>query len=372
MLTLRIISFFLFFSLIGHSQIVINEVSTAQNFGVADEDGNYPDWIELYNAGTTAVDLEGYALVSENEVKQNWIFPSIIIQPNDYLIVFASEKDRRDIIDHWEAPIYPQSIWDYYTGPTTPPSNWNTNSFNTTTWNNGIGGIGYGDGDDSTIIAPTTTLYMRSDFILTDTSNISIGLMILDYDDSFVAYLNGVELARNNVGVHGTPPVFTDLAYEEHESQLYNGGNYEFFFFDRTIMGNSKNEGNNAFSLEAGFYSGSQTISINSNENGTVHYTTDGSIPILSSSIYTAPLSVTSNTVLKAVFFPSTSSILPSKPQVATYYIDENVSLPVISITTDPKNLWNYYEVFYVFGPNADSVNYPFIGSIFWNGWEIT
>ncbi len=234
----------------SNAQVVINEVSAAQNTGYSDEDGDFPDWIELYNTGSTAVDLKDYELVliDNNEVK--WKFPSIYIQPNDHLVIFASEKDRRVVLDHWEVPIAPQVNWNYYTGPGQPPANWNTIAFNPGSWSVGPGGIGYGDNDDSTIIAQTTTLYMRTEFILLDTSEISVGLLGIDYDDSFIAYLNGVELSRFNVGIPNVPAQITDLAYEEHEAKMYQGGGPEFFYIDIDKMNAAKKPGNNVFSVE--------------------------------------------------------------------------------------------------------------------------
>src|SRR3989338_5135042 len=98
------------------AQIVINEVSAAQNSGYPDEDADYPDWIELYNLGTLPVNLEGFTLERMEDDLMRWKFPSIEIGPSDHLVVFASGKDRRSYINHWEVPAYPQLNWTYYAG----------------------------------------------------------------------------------------------------------------------------------------------------------------------------------------------------------------------------------------------------------------
>jgi hypothetical protein len=67
----------------------------ANNFRtLADEDGDYPDWIELYNNETSAVNLQGWYLTDSKTSLKKWRFPAVSIQPKGYLVVFASDKDR--------------------------------------------------------------------------------------------------------------------------------------------------------------------------------------------------------------------------------------------------------------------------------------
>jgi Lamin Tail Domain len=60
-----------------------------------DEDGDAEDWIELYNAGDTVVNLGGWFLTDSAASLTKWPFPSTNLAPNQFLIVFASNKDRR-------------------------------------------------------------------------------------------------------------------------------------------------------------------------------------------------------------------------------------------------------------------------------------
>ncbi|MBI1841432.1 MAG: lamin tail domain-containing protein, partial [Verrucomicrobia bacterium] len=60
-----------------------------------DEDGDYSDWIELHNVTSASVEL-GDWFVSDDATKLGkWRFPSTNIAANGYLLVFASNKDRR-------------------------------------------------------------------------------------------------------------------------------------------------------------------------------------------------------------------------------------------------------------------------------------
>ncbi|MBN1441244.1 MAG: lamin tail domain-containing protein, partial [Planctomycetes bacterium] len=63
--------------------------------GPRDEDGEYPDWIEIHNRGAAAVSLLGWALSDDRGAGEPWSFPDIVLEPGAYLVVFASGKDRR-------------------------------------------------------------------------------------------------------------------------------------------------------------------------------------------------------------------------------------------------------------------------------------
>lgn len=85
-------------------------------------------------------------------------------------------------------------------------------------------------------------------------------------------------------------------------------------------------------SLEAGFYNGSQTVEITNTEpNSTLHYTTNGNLPISTSTVYTAPLTISNTKVVKAVVVSNDSNILDSFITFNTYFIDENHTLPILS-----------------------------------------
>jgi len=78
-----------------HTQaVVINEFMASNGLTIADEDGDYEDWIELYNSGSQAVNLEGYGLTDDLDEPFQWVFPDINIEPGEYLLVWASNKDH--------------------------------------------------------------------------------------------------------------------------------------------------------------------------------------------------------------------------------------------------------------------------------------
>ncbi|MCB8925915.1 MAG: CotH kinase family protein [Ardenticatenaceae bacterium] len=74
--------------------LFINEIVASNDSTAADEDGDYEDWIEIYNSGGTAVNLEGYGLTDNPDEPFKWVFPAETIEPGGYLLVWASDKER--------------------------------------------------------------------------------------------------------------------------------------------------------------------------------------------------------------------------------------------------------------------------------------
>jgi len=73
--------------------VVINEFMSSNESTIQDADGDYSDWIEIYNSGDESINLENYMLSDDTEVNDKWLFPSIEIPAKGFLLVFASGKD---------------------------------------------------------------------------------------------------------------------------------------------------------------------------------------------------------------------------------------------------------------------------------------
>ncbi len=86
-------------------------------------------------------------------------------------------------------------------------------------------------------------------------------------------------------------------------------------------------------SLAPGFYTGTQTVILScSNPSATIRYTTDGSNPTATSAIYSSPISINSTTVLRAAAYGSNE---PSFIETNTYFIDQNHTVPVVSVCSE-------------------------------------
>ncbi|MCK5852788.1 lamin tail domain-containing protein [bacterium] len=82
---------------------------------------------------------------------------------------------------------------------------WGDSSFDDSSWSSGPGGLGYGDGDDATTVNVQNiaySFYIRQPFVLNSLTTNLLTLTV-DYDDAFIAYLNGYEIARGNMGAAG-------------------------------------------------------------------------------------------------------------------------------------------------------------------------
>lgn len=127
------------------------------------------------------------------------------------------------VIDHWETIVYENDTWRYLVPTSNVPSNWNTLAFNDASWQTGSGGFGFGDGDDNTIIPQTVSCFQRIVFNVVDIAALDALVFNIDYDDAFVAYINGVEIGRDNITIAGQPS-YNLLADGNHEAVMYNGG----------------------------------------------------------------------------------------------------------------------------------------------------
>ena len=77
----------------GLGQVVISEFMEKNRAVLRDEDGDFSDWIELYNQSGETVSLAGWT-ISDKENKAGWALPETELEPGQRLLLFASGKDR--------------------------------------------------------------------------------------------------------------------------------------------------------------------------------------------------------------------------------------------------------------------------------------
>ena len=129
--------------------------------------------------------------------------------------------------DHWETIIRAGDNCRYFVPDSDIGNDWKGKDYDDSNWDLGQSGLGYGDNDDNTLLPDATlSVYMRFEFTVNDLSDISDLYLDMDFDDGFVAYLNGTEVARENV----VDPISWNMELDDlHEAGLYSGISPERF-----------------------------------------------------------------------------------------------------------------------------------------------
>ena len=231
----------------------INEVVSSNSSIFFDEDGDTPDWIEIYNTSNNSINLKGYGLSDNLSEKFKWKFPDFSIGANDFLLVMASDKDKSNIISTWHGEITIGDTWNYWPGTSEPPSDWNSINFTSSNWSEGPSGFGYGDSDDNTILNQIVSVYVRKTFTIDNVNEIGLMLFHIDYDDGYVAYINGKEFSRRNLGPENSSTSFNQTATGLHEAEIYQGGFPEEIVIDHSQL--PLQSGENVIAVEVHNYS---------------------------------------------------------------------------------------------------------------------
>jgi hypothetical protein len=239
----------------AQERILLSEFMAANVRTLADRDRDYSDWIELHNAGAAAVNLDGWFLTDDRADLKKWRLPAVPLAAGEYLLVFASGKDRRapgaELHANFKldaergylglvkpdgatvaaefAPEYPRQVAGASFGldmadkpaPLLTPTaskrlhvptadlglKWAAPEFDDSSWLSVTDGVGFGASANAAAPAETTlrgrmlgknaSVYVRVPFDVADPSFETLRLR-LRYEDGFIAYLNGWEVARRN------------------------------------------------------------------------------------------------------------------------------------------------------------------------------
>ena len=76
--------------------VVINEFMAKNSNTIQDEDGDFSDWIELYNTSDSTINLLNYCLSDNINNPAKWVFPEVHILPHSFMLIFASDKNILD------------------------------------------------------------------------------------------------------------------------------------------------------------------------------------------------------------------------------------------------------------------------------------
>ena len=410
--------------------VVINEFLASNGNTLADENGDYEDWIELYNPTAEPINLDGYTMTDEPDNPSKWTFPAVTIQPKGFLLIWASGKDRRTpgnwdfarplILEFESAGLNDGDVAKILVNR--EDKSLNLRGINIVRLNeqgNYIESTVY-DTYGSFDAADSMVRYLESlsngeivIFAVRDEASFQLnsrarsalealgseyigqlayqdswgmisvmgqGKLVEDYRPSTEGPATG-SLASKMI-LHTNFKINKDGEY----LGLYvpNGTVIDRLEFDEQVrdvsFGRQPDGGENwclfseptpnapndtpcatgvaeppEFSTGKGFYDGPVTVVLAASGESVIHYTLDGSIPTEASHRYTDPLVIEETQVVRARVFKD--GLIPSTTVTHTYLINENVHLPVLSLSTDPVNLWDneigiYTEGRYPVRPN--------------------
>ena len=280
----------------AQAQVYISEFMAKNTTSIVDEDGAHEDWIEIFNAGTTNVSLLGWGLTDNAGTLKKWTFPVTNIGPGKFIVVWASEKNRKiagaplhtnfKLSDTGEflALVRPDNSIASQFSPTFPVqaqnvsyglsfasnsvavlsngaaarvfvpvdnslgTNWLDPLFDDSTWSNAVTAIGF---DTNTVPGVTNiatdirtwmhtsnaSAYIRVPFTVADPTAYTLLKLRMKYDDGFVAYLNGVEVARRYAPSFAVGGLFADNT-NDWAGSAQGVNNWSYGYYNRNADAN--------------------------------------------------------------------------------------------------------------------------------------
>ena len=254
--------------------LVISEFLAINTTTVKDDFGQFSDYVEIYNGTGGTLDLSGYYLTDALDNLTQWKFPNTNLVSGRHLLVWASGRDIRvpgkplhsnfklsssgeaialvkpDAVTVVHQYIFGPQIADRSYGLETevlstatflaaqaaaryfvPTNNslsnkWTAITYDDSGWSPGITGFGF-DADPASLFLPfistdlrtamqggTTKragVYIRIPIVVDDLATVPNPALSIQYDDGFVMYLNGREVARRGIAASAIPN-FSSLA----------------------------------------------------------------------------------------------------------------------------------------------------------------
>lgn len=391
----------------GLGQVVISEFMEKNRAVLRDEDGDFSDWIELYNQSGEAVSLAGWT-ISDKESKLGWPLPELVLEPGQRLLLFASSKDRQgeqlhtDFALSGEEGVYLRNEYGILLSSALcgdceadvamalqADGSYEPSLYPTPGYENSKAGYGAFQeslSSESPLVINEVVVFNRSTLPQKDAyydwvelKNVSSRPLLLsdyclsdDRDDPVQFRLPELTLQPGELWtvLCTTEPLLpglmesTGFGLDDGNEQLYlsdnqgqlldfvslrdipynasygrQEGETGWFYFASASPGEDNTGGCRTVAekpvslTKDGVYNGVEGVTVELSATGSIRYTTDGSAPTADSLEYTGPIFVDRTTVIRAVNLEE--GALPSRTLSLSFILNENHSLPVLSLLTD-------------------------------------
>lgn len=378
-------------------EIIITELMMKNHATLRDDDGDFPDWIELYNNSGQDLNLDGWSL-TDRENRSGLVFPAFLLPKDTYFVVYASGKDRPEELHtpfslsageelFLKAPdgtvadllLCPDLASDVSYSRQTDgsfreclyPTPWRENTTSSyDAWQAQLKCDSPIRINEVMVSDPNARFspYEGSDWVelknISDSPVSLNGWYLSDDDDNYrKARLPSVTLEPGALTVVRCDQLGLSLS-SGHEALFLSkrhrlqdwlvlrdipyGGSYgrmdnrngSFFFSSATPDKENENGCRRVSAVPVattpdGIFDGSEQVVLDLTAEGTIYYTFDSTVPTEASLHWAGPTAIPASCVIRAISVEPNA--LPSRPLTLNYFIGESFSLPVLSIVSDDK-----------------------------------
>ncbi|MBP5684733.1 MAG: CotH kinase family protein [Bacilli bacterium] len=375
-------------------KIRINEYTTANTSLVKAKNDKFYSIIELYNYGDEDVNLEGFYLTDREDNVTKYKFPEIELKKNEYLLVYCSGLDTTEDEIHTNFKLNNNDGVVILSSPnkslvdkvilTTLENNTSYGLYNDkwhVYYKPSLGAentSNYGtESVKSDVVINEVSIYPKEAIELRNLTDVDIslkGYSISDksgtkYDfsnqtikaNSYVTYTTstlGLSINNTNeiINLLYEGVIVDTFAVNKLVGNISTGldkDGKKVYFKDITLGSKNSDVTYKGFSEEpifninGGYIEKNGKVSLETRDGSKIYYTTDGSFPTVSSTLYSGPITITKNTVIKAISYKD--GYIESDIASRTFIVGRKHDIAFISISSDSNSL---------FGSNGLLVNY--------------
>jgi len=408
-----------------NSELYITEIMSLNKKTITDKDGDYSDYIEIYNPSDKEINIKGYYLSDDDTSSKKWEFPNITIKAHEYLIVFASGKNMCDLnirechtnfklsnkgelislldkdgmviskvkaIQLNKDMSYSLIDNNYEITYGTPFSENERNNSNLNDLSDVIiNEVSINDPESIELKNVTNKDINLSNYAIQDKSGIRYEFkdVIIKKNSYLVIYASDKPSVIDG-------KIYTGFKINNSSEMLYlykKNKLVDKFYVGKIKEGISKGRNNNdtviykditmgkdnsnkyykgfslvpIYSTNGGYVEKNTKVKLISSDNSDIYYTLDGSIPTINSKKYDKEITIDKTMVIKAICYKD--GYIESDIESRTFIVGRKHNMPVISISTDNNKLYGSNGIF-TKGPNANSY-YPYKGANFWKDIEV-